>query len=111
LRQWLFFGKTTFEMTAPLPYEYACALRDAGYPQPEFAEGQTWYQTGLCNQVHITPQWMHNYASGERFKLLVQKARLIYAPGMDELKEATGLWLSNEIEELADLWLAENKKR
>jgi hypothetical protein len=97
-------------MTAPLSYEYAIALRESGYPQPEFAEGQVWYQTGLCNEVHITPQWTHNYASSERFRLLAQKARLIYAPGADELKKATGVAWFPMIEELADIWLAQNKK-
>jgi hypothetical protein len=100
-------------MTVLLSYEYCLALRDAGYPQPEFADGQTWYQTGLCNEVHITQQWMHNYGSGYRFKLLVQKARLVYAPGFDELVKVTGALLTSylTIEELAAIWLAINKKR
>jgi len=98
-------------MTDLLPYEYAIALRESGYPQPEFAEGQMWYQTGLCNEVHITPQWMHNYASVERFKLLVQKARLIYAPGFVELAKATKTHVPAflTVEDLADIWLAQNK--
>jgi hypothetical protein len=98
-------------MTAILRYEYCLALKDAGYPQPEFAEGQVWYQTGLCNEVHITPQWMHNYTSSKRFRLLAQKAQLIYAPGMDELKKATGVAWFPMIEELADIWLAQNKMK
>jgi hypothetical protein len=100
-------------MTAPLPYEYACALRDAGYPQPEFAEGQVWCQTGLCNEVHITPQWTHNYASSERFRLLAQKARLIYSPGYKDLAAAANVVLPAmlTVEDLADIWLAQNKKR
>jgi len=54
---------------------------------------------------------LHNYSSSERFRLLAQKARLIYAPGMDELKKATGVAWFPMIEELADIWLAQNKKR
>ena len=100
-------------MQAILPYEYAVELKDAGYPQPEFADGQTWYQTGLCNEVHITTQWMHNYGSEYRFKLLVQKARLVYAPNWSELVKATKTHIPAflTVEELADIWLAQNKKR
>lgn len=97
-------------MSQILSYEYALSLRDSGYPQPEFAEGQTWYQTGLANQVPITSHWLFTYTKGERFRILVQKARLIYAPSFDELKKATGVDLLYNIEELADLWLAQNRK-
>jgi hypothetical protein len=100
-------------MAEILRYEYAIALREAGYPQPEFSEGQLWYQTGLANQIHITSQWMFNYTKGVRFRILVQKARLIYAPDYVELANAVKIEgpVVNTIEELADLWLAQNRKR
>jgi len=100
-------------MTAPLRYEYCLALKDAGYPQPEFAEGQVWYQSSLCTEVHITPQWMHNYTSSDRFRLLAQKARLIYSPGYKDLAAAANVVLPVMLtdEDLADIWLAQNRKQ
>lgn len=91
-------------MNEILPYEYACALKDAGYPQPYFTEGRYWYtiDTALIYDVQ---------AHGKLRR--PKKAGLAYAPTREELVAATTVLQSYlyTIEELADLWLAQNRKR
>lgn len=91
-------------MNEILPYEYACALKDAGYPQPYFTEGRYWYtiDTALIYDVQ---------AHGKLRR--PKKAGLAYAPGYEELAEATNTAISEKysIQELANIWLAQNKKR
>jgi predicted NAD/FAD-dependent oxidoreductase len=95
-------------MSAPLRYEYCLALKDAGYPQPEFAEGQTWYsiETAQLN-------WIAKSEKSGKFLRRPLRSDLVYAPGFAELAKATKAELIAflTIEELADIWLAINKKR
>jgi hypothetical protein len=95
-------------MTA-LPYEYACALKDAGYPQPKIAPGQTWYSIETAQVYDVLA---HGKKSG-KFLRRPQKSGLAYAPGFEELAKAANVKLPAmlTIEELADLWLAQNKNK
>jgi len=96
-------------MTALLPYEYACALKDAGYPQPKIAPGQTWYSIETAQVYDVLA---HGKKSG-KFLRRPKRSELAYAPGADELVKAANVQLrkGDTIEELACLWLAQNKKR
>jgi hypothetical protein len=100
-------------MTAILPYVYACALKDAGYPQPEFAEGQMWYNSDTGNHGEISASFMYACKHYPYFSAIVEKARLIYAPGYVELAKATKTHVPAFLteQELADIWLAQNRKR
>jgi hypothetical protein len=91
-------------MIKPLPYEYACALKDAGYPQPYFAEGQTWYS--------IETAYLYDTSAHGKLRR-PQKSGLAYAPGYEELAKAANVKLrkGDTIEELACLWLAQNKRK
>ena len=98
-------------MTASLPYEYAIALRDSGYPQPEFAEGQTWYKVDTAMRSTLDAGWMHRYRVYWSFQAKVNKDELAYAPGYDELKQKTGASPKYNVEELANIWMIQNMKR
>lgn len=91
-------------MTTTLPYEYAVALRDAGYPQPYIAPGTLWYSIETA-QVYD--------AAAHRNYRRPAKSGLAYAPGFDELVKATKTHVPAflTLEELAELWLAQNKQR
>lgn len=96
-------------MTAPLPYEYCCALKDAGYPQPKIAPGQTWYS---IETEQVYDVFAHGKKSG-KFLRRPGRSELAYAPGFVELAKATKTHVPAflTVEELADIWLAQNKKR
>jgi hypothetical protein len=96
---------------APLPYEYAIALRDSGYPQPEFAERQTWYKVDTAMMSVLDTGWMHRYRNYWSFRAKVKKDELAYAPGHDELKQKTGASPKYNTEDLANIWMIQNKKR
>jgi len=98
-------------MIKQLPYEYAIALRESGYPQPEFAEGQVWYKVDTAMQSTLDASWMHRYRNYWAFRAKVNKGELAYAPGYDELKQKTGASPKYNTEELANIWMIQNKKR
>ena len=103
--------KTLLIMQTTLPYEYAVALRDSGYPQPEFAEGQTWYKLDTAMSSVLDADWLHRYRVYWSFRAKVNKSELAYAPTYEELKKATGASPKYNAEELANIWMIKNKKR
>lgn len=87
-----------------LPYEYACALKDAGYPQPYISPGQTWYSIETA-QVYD--------AAAHRNYRRPAKSGLAYAPGFAELAKATNTGLEEKYntQELAYIWMVQNRKQ
>lgn len=95
-------------MAVILSYEYACALKDAGYPQPEFAEGQTWYSIETAQVYDVLA---HGKKSG-KFLRRPKMSELAYAPRYEELEADTrSLDEKYSVQELAYIWMLQNEKR
>lgn len=96
-------------MNAILTYEYAVALKDAGYSQPKIAAGQTWYNIETAQVYDVLAK---GKKSG-KFLQRPKRSELAYAPSFIELCRLFGIQTGTKytIEELADIWLAQNKKR
>ena len=69
-------------------FETAKALKEAGYPQPDFETGQVWYTLDGLPHIKLARKWQFlNLESGGIWLLGIDPEKRFYAPSATEIME------------------------